>query len=114
MSVNLYKKFNRKKVQLTLLTINAVNTFISLLFIPIASHVSVPSPFKIVLFIYSFVGLIYMLFYCANILAKKENNQNTLLQNLILLWFYPIGLWVIQPRINAIFKSKGNENDAFA
>lgn len=114
-SANLYKTLSKgiqMKVHFTIIQIHTVITFICLLFIPISSHITISSVFNAVVFAYSFVGLIFSIFCCANILALKENNQNTI-QNFLLLWFYPIGLWVIQPRIKAAFNKKDDGFSAF-
>lgn len=117
LSTNLYKKLtkdNQKTFSIVMLKVNILLTFISLLVISISSHILIPALIKTILSIYSAVGLIYSIFFCAKILSKKENNQDSLFLNFVLLWFYPIGLWVLQPKVRAVFNNKGSENTAFA
>jgi len=54
------------------------------------------------------------MFCCAGILAKKENNHDSLLPNFLLLWLYPIALWIIQPRIRAVFNNKDSKSTTLA
>jgi len=52
----------------------------------------------------------YILFFQAKVLKSVELQKEALLKDYInyffLLWFYPIGLWIIQPRFNALSTSK--------
>lgn len=57
------------------------------------------------------------MFYCLHFLAKTlktVESQVTMpisecLSELFLFWFFPFGIWVLQPRINRIFSSEKSE-----
>ena len=37
--------------------------------------------------------------------TQKENSFIDSLGTFLLLWFYPIGIWFVQPRINAVYNA---------
>lgn len=62
----------------------------------------------------------FCLFYCLYFVAKtiktaelqKETSFGDFAGEFFLIWFYPIGIWFIQPKINRIAKSlTSNQND---
>jgi len=54
-------------------------------------------------------GMFYALVFCAKNLVMAERQQRVSFTNyvlpLFLIWFYPIGVWLIQPRVNVIHRS---------
>ena len=67
--------------------------------------------FPIVMLILSLVSM-YCIFYCFYFIAKalkavesQEPNED-FLGEFFYLWFFPIGIWFIQPRVNKIFDEK--------
>jgi hypothetical protein len=59
---------------------------------------------------------VYCIFYCLYFVAKSLKSVelqrpvdfNDYAGEFFLIWFYPIGLWFIQPRINKLFDSNNN------
>jgi len=51
-------------------------------------------------------GMFYALIFCAKNLVMAERQEPVSFRNyvlpLFLIWFYPIGVWFIQPRVNVI------------
>jgi hypothetical protein len=64
-----------------------------------------------ILFIFSLIAL-FAIFYCINFAAKViamfERNQSVgfadYAGNFFLMWFFPIGVWFIQPKIQKLLK----------
>lgn len=103
-SVNLYDRLEDKmknKTWLIIFQVLTLFTMISFVFIPISTTLHIPAFIKTIIYIYSGVGLLFSIIYCARILTLSEKQQSSLFLNLILLWFYPIGLWIIQPKMKA-------------
>jgi len=103
-SINLYKnlKSNKDSTWFTIFQVLTSLTMISFLFIPISATIPIPTHIKTIIYIFSGVGLLFSIVYCARILTLSEKNQSSLFLNLILLWFYPIGLWIIQPKMEKL------------
>lgn len=107
LSISLYNNLedkNKKKISLIIFQVLTLFTMISFVFIPISTTLHVPVSIKTIIYISSGVGLLFSIVYCAKILTLSEKHQSSLFLNLILLWFYPIGLWIIQPKMKAILK----------
>jgi hypothetical protein len=70
-----------------------------------------PMGLIVVLGLFLFVCLIYDFNFVANALIvaetgrPKDLGEGTL--TFFLLWFFPVGVWFIQPRINRLFKARG-------
>ena len=51
-------------------------------------------------------GMFYALIFCAKSLVMAERQQRVSFGDyvlpLFLIWFYPVGVWFIQPRLNSI------------
>lgn len=66
----------------------------------------------------AFYGIIYSLYFIAKELKSVELRQEVKFGDFagefMLLWFYPLGIWVIQPRINRIFDETGADNGGSA
>lgn len=63
------------------------------------------------LHIISIIGIIYCMIFCAKTIKTAENGVKKLsgdsfIGEFFLLWFYVIGVWILQPRINKL-----NSND---
>jgi len=62
------------------------------------------------------VCMLYVLYFVARSLRMAETQQNATFYDysgpFFLLWFFPIGVWVIQPRINRMFADAGKASDA--
>lgn len=60
--------------------------------------------------LFVFICLIYSIYFIAKLLTSIETQKNATIKDYIaeifLMWFYPIGVWIIQPRINAIFNEE--------
>ncbi|HNX23635.1 MAG TPA: hypothetical protein PKG60_06275 [Spirochaetota bacterium] len=68
--------------------------------------------YKIFFDFYNYLALaifFVMIIIIANALATVELKRNVKFNDykkeIILLWLFPVGVWIIQPRINSIFKS---------
>lgn len=80
----------------------------------------IPKYFLIILPIHLFS--MFCIFYCLYFIAKtlkavelqKKVNFSDCVGEFCLLWFFPIGIWILQPRINAIFATNNkNANHPF-
>jgi len=105
-STNLYNNLesNKSSTWFSIFQVLALSTMISFLFIPISTTLHIWAPIKTIIYIFSGVGLLFSIVYCARTLTLSEKNQSSLFLNLILLWFYPIGLWIIQPKMKTLIK----------
>lgn len=67
---------------------------------------TVPIGLIIPLHLVATFGMFYALIFCAKNLVMAERQKRVSFSGYILsfflLWFYPIGVWFIQPRLNAI------------
>ncbi len=111
LSINLYREIESKKDIKTIFVIFqtiAILTMLSFLLIPFFTFLSLPAYIKTIVYVYSAIGILFSIVYCARILTLFEKKQNLLFVNLILLWFFPVGLWVIQPKIRTFFIKKGS------
>lgn len=58
--------------------------------------------------------IIHTLYFCAKklktILSKKEAHFSDYIGEFFMVWFFPIGVWIIQPQINKLING-GNKND---
>jgi fatty acid desaturase len=113
---NLYKKLQDKKsmkikVFRILLIIPFVYIIITTLFLQYTYNLE-EYPLIIPAFLFPLhILVMFCLFYCFWFISKAinliEKNQDINLKDysgdFFLIWFFPIGIWVLQPRINAIF-----------
>jgi hypothetical protein len=69
-----------------------------------------PRPFGVIvpLALVAFVCLIYDLNFVAKALALAEVGKSRVFGDFALLWFFPIGVWFIQPRVNRLYNARGN------
>lgn len=55
----------------------------------------------------SMAGIFYSLYFAARALKSVELQRsvsfNDFRREFFLLWFFPVGIWLIQPRINRLF-----------
>ena len=62
----------------------------------------------------SMVGIFYCLYFNAKELKTVELQRPVKFEDFIgeffLFWFYPVGVWIIQPKLNKIFHSEANAN----
>jgi len=75
------------------------------------------SPFLIIIPIHLFS--MFCLFYCLYFVAKtlktvelqREVSFNDFIAEFFLTWFFPIGVWILQPRINKMIKEYDNKDE---
>ena len=70
------------------------------------------APFYLVpIHILGMVAYFYALYFVAKSQAgvelKRNANLNDFAGFFFMLWFYPIGIWFFQPRVNSIFENEG-------
>lgn len=62
------------------------------------------------LHLFTMFCLLYMLYFCAKTLKSIELQRNVEFADyageFFLLWFYIIGVWILQPKINKIYSAK--------
>jgi hypothetical protein len=67
-----------------------------------------PSSFTMVLHISSMVIIFYSMLFSAktinSIELKRKVTFSDYAGDFMLFWFFPIGIWIIQPRVNKLFK----------
>jgi hypothetical protein len=75
------------------------------------SDLMVIGSFMLVIFplhIFSMFCMLYSLYFVAKTIKtvelQKECTFKDFIEEFILILFYPVGLWIIQPRINKIYK----------
>jgi glucan phosphoethanolaminetransferase (alkaline phosphatase superfamily) len=73
-------------------------------------------PLIIPVHIFSMFCIFYSLYFNAKILKSVEWQRpvtfNDYAGEFFLIWFFPIGIWFIQPRINKLFDSKAQETQS--
>ena len=83
---------------------NTLNPFVFLIVVP--------------LHLFSMFCIFYGIYFMAKALKSVERNANVEVGDYIgeffLLWFFPVGVWFIQPRINKLFGEPQNESLATA
>lgn len=67
------------------------------------------SPIIFLLGLYQMFAVVYNIFFIADCMSRL-NNKKEAVKNLILIWFFPIGIWFIQPKINRIYDSAKERN----
>lgn len=69
---------------------------------------SVNKLFILPLHFYAMFGVFYSMYFISKSLTIIETNENVkadrYLGTFFMLWFFPVGIWWVQPRINNIFK----------
>lgn len=59
----------------------------------------------VIMAIYSIYAFFQILFFCARCLSKRINKTEEITSRIgyiFLLWFFPIGIWIIQPKLNLV------------
>lgn len=78
-------------------------------FMPVALLLIIP------LHLFSIFCLFYTLYYNAKSLKAVETQRPVSFSDFagefFLLWFFPVGIWIIQPRINKIFSEEPNDHN---
>jgi len=68
---------------------------------------ALPLEFVIPTHLISMAGIAYSIYFVAKALKSVELQRTTSINDFrrefFLLWFFPIGIWLIQPRINRLF-----------
>lgn len=71
--------------------------------------------FIFIMHLVSMAAIIYSLRFVAKTLRSIEIGQEALINDYLgeffLFWFFPIGIWVLQPRINKLFENISNHSD---
>ena len=66
------------------------------------------------LHLFSMFCIFYCLYFNAKALKTVESRKSVTFSDFsgefFLIWFYPIGIWIIQPRINKLFERTNNDN----
>jgi hypothetical protein len=61
----------------------------------------------VLLHLSSMAGIFYCLYFTAKALKTVERNARVPVSEYVgeffLLWFYPVGIWLLQPRVNRLF-----------
>jgi hypothetical protein len=69
--------------------------------------------FIIPLHIVCMICIFYLLYFTAKSLVLMEKGEEATFYDsagpFFLIWFFPIGIWVIQPRVNRLFASESGE-----
>jgi hypothetical protein len=110
LGTNLHSKLaiqKQNRIGLLLFQFLVFSGIVSSLLIPFTISQQIPSEFVVAIYIFSAIGILFPMIYCAKVLTQIEKNQNPMLLNLVFLWIFPIGLWIIQPRIRDILKHEG-------
>ena len=66
--------------------------------------------FIIPLHLFSIYCMFYIIYFTAKTIKTAELQRNTTFSDFFgeffMIWFYPFGIWIIQPKINKIFENK--------
>ncbi len=89
--------------------------YVLVLSISLMSMQEVP-PVAFLLIVPAHLFCMFCMFYCLYFFAKslkavelqRDVTSSDYLDIFFLIWFFPIGLWMIQPRINRIFAAENN------
>jgi len=64
------------------------------------------------LHLFSMFCMFYMIYHCAKTIRSIEINKEAVFSDYVgeffLLWFYIVGIWILQPKINKIYSDKEN------
>ncbi len=86
--------------------------FLFFFMIAITGHFFSPSMFAVILplHIYSIFCIFYMLFFVAKTFKTVELQREVTFSDFagefFMIWFYPIGIWIIQPKVNKMVEEK--------
>lgn len=85
----------------------------------LAIHPGMPSPFILIpLHLFAMFCIFYLLYFSSRSLVSAEKEKvvrsfGDYAGEFMLLWFYPIGIWIIQPRVNRLYeKSRSVESNS--
>ena len=107
---------NLTKFKLFLITPLVYISFVSVLIFMLFNDISTPNkPMSIGWFwliipihLFSMFCIFYCLYFTAKVLKSVELQKSVSFGDFVteffLLWFYPIGIWIIQPRVNKFFE----------
>lgn len=96
----------QNKIWIVILQFLILISIISSVLIPISTLLPMSSLIKTIVYISSIVGPLLSITFCTRYLAIVEEKKNSVLLNFILLWFFPIGLWLIQPKLRVLVKTE--------
>jgi hypothetical protein len=69
------------------------------------------------LHLFSIFCMFYLLYFCSKTIKSIELNREVSFSDYVgeffLLWFYFIGIWILQPKINKIYSEKVNDSSNF-
>lgn len=82
--------------------------------------VGIVPPFLVVVFVFMFLGhlysafcMIYILYFCAKTVKsaalQREAHFSDYIGEFFLFWFFPIGVWFLQPKINKVVSRLNEE-----
>lgn len=78
-----------------------------LIFSPIFTIAFIDDPTKMWMvpfsFFLMFIGFVYCTYFVSCLLNIVENGRNTSSFDMVLFFIYPVGIWILQPRINRLF-----------
>jgi len=108
MSVTIFKIF----LFIPALYIIILSIFISNVMFNVLSSNTPPSPFLLLLILPMHLFAMFCIFYCLYFIAKalkavelqRPVTFSDFAGEFMLLWFFPIGVWIIQPRVNKLFE----------
>jgi hypothetical protein len=87
---------------------------LSLFILSLLTNGEFPNPFIVIIILPIHFFVIFCTFYCIYFIAKtiktvelqREVKFSDFVAEFFLIWFYPIGVWILQPRINAFVESE--------
>lgn len=126
LGTNLHKKLppsvnmNLARFKIALLIPSAYGLLISIFMAKVFSNISIggqpnPAIFALIipLHLASMFCMLYCLYFNAKVLKAVEVQKSVTFSEFagefFLIWFFPIGIWIIQPRINKLFDTKNDD-----
>lgn len=71
-------------------------------------------PFAILTYLLMIFCSFYTFYFVAKViktaLLQRETSISEVVEEIILLWFYPVGLWILQPKINRLIEEERLED----
>lgn len=120
MAIGLQKKVQAEvKMKVTLFKVFFIVPIVyiilfSIFILSILNSGEFPNPFIILIILPVHFFVIFCSFYCIHFIAKtiktvelqREVKFSDFVAEFFLIWFYPIGVWILQPRINKFIETE--------
>lgn len=103
---------NRFKVFWAIPFLYITSMYLFMMFaVPFITKGNVPNPFIFLLIIPLHLFSMFCIFYCLYFVAKslkavelqRKVSSGDYIGEFFIIWFFPIGIWFIQPRVNKLF-----------